>query len=65
MKKSYEERNPAERAKILHQAEALIMRDQPIAPLMNDANLWLVADKVKGWGDNANNEHLSKYLSVE
>ncbi|MCB8835073.1 ABC transporter substrate-binding protein, partial [Escherichia coli] len=60
MKKSYEERNPAERAKILHQAEALIMRDQPIAPLMNDANLWLVADKVKGWGDNANNEHLSK-----
>ncbi len=65
MKKSYEERDPAARSKILHEAEALIMRDQPIAPLMNDANLWLVADKVKGWGDNANNEHLSKYLSVE
>ncbi len=65
MKKSYEERDPAARSKILHEAEALIMRDQPIAPLMNDANLWLVNDKVKGWGDNANNEHLSKYLSVE
>jgi oligopeptide transport system substrate-binding protein len=65
MKKSYEERDPAARSKILHEAEALIMRDQPIAPLVNDANFWLVADKVKGWGDNGNNEHLSKYLSVE
>jgi len=65
MKKSYEERDPAARSKLLHEAEALIMRDQPVAPLMNDANLWLVSDKVKGWGDNANNEHLSKYLSVE
>lgn len=65
MKKSYEERDPAARSKILHEAEALIMRDQPIAPLVNDANLWLVSDKVKGWGDNPNNEHLSKYLSIE
>ncbi|MEP7456264.1 peptide ABC transporter substrate-binding protein [Phyllobacterium sp. SB3] len=64
MKKSYAERDPAARSKILHEAEALIMRDQPIAPLMNDANLWLVSDKVKGWGDNPNNEHLSKYLSI-
>lgn len=64
MKKSYAERDPAARSKILHEAEALIARDQPIAPLMNDANLWLVADKVKGWGDNPNNEHLSKYLSI-
>jgi oligopeptide transport system substrate-binding protein len=64
MKKSYEERDPAARSKILHDAEALIMRDQPIAPLVNDANFWLVADKVKGWGDNGNNEHLSYYLSV-
>ena len=65
MKKSYEERDPAARSKILHEAEALIMRDQPIAPLVNDANFWLVADKVQGWGDNGNNEHLSKYLSIK
>jgi oligopeptide transport system substrate-binding protein len=65
MKKSYEERDPAARSKILHEAEALLMRDQPIAPLVNDANFWLVADKVQGWGDNGNNEHLSKYLSIK
>ncbi|MHC1550691.1 peptide ABC transporter substrate-binding protein [Phyllobacterium sp. K27] len=64
MKKSYQERDPAARSKILHEAEALLARDQPTAPLMNYAYLWLVSDKVKGWGDNANNEHLSKYLSI-
>ncbi|MCO4319301.1 peptide ABC transporter substrate-binding protein [Phyllobacterium sp. 21LDTY02-6] len=65
LQKSYKERDPAARSKLLHQAEALVMRDQPIAPLVNDANFWLVSSKVKGWGDNGNNEHLSKYLSVE
>jgi oligopeptide transport system substrate-binding protein len=65
MKKSYEERDPAARSKVLHDAETLIMRDEPIAPLVNDANFWLVSSKVHGWGDNGNNEHLSKYLSVQ
>ena len=40
------------------------MRDQPIAPLMSTANLWLVSDRVSGWQDNAANEHLSRYLRV-
>lgn len=64
MKKSYEERDPAARSKLMHQAEALLARDQPTTTLMNSANLWLINKKIKGWVDNAPNEHLSKYLSL-
>lgn len=64
MKRSYEERDQAERSKLLHEAEALVMRDQPVAPLLTQADLWLVSDRIKGWQDNAVNEHLSRFLSV-
>ena len=64
MKQSYEERDPAKRMELLKKAEELVNKDQPIASLMNYANLWLVSDRIKGWEDNAVNEHLSKYLSV-
>ena len=64
MKKSYEEVDPTARAKILHEAEALLMKEQPIAPFLTQADLWLVSDKVKGWQDNAVNAHLSRFLSV-
>ncbi len=49
---------------ILKKAEAVLNNDQPIAPFMNSANLWLVSSRVSGWEDNAVNEHLSKFLSV-
>ena len=64
MKKSYEERDPAARAKVLHDAEALLMKEQPIAPFLTQADLWLVSSKVQGWQDNAANQHLSRFLSV-
>ncbi|OHV77233.1 peptide ABC transporter substrate-binding protein [Rhizobium sp. LCM 4573] len=64
MKRSYEERDQAKRSKLLHEAEALVMRDQPVAPLLTQADLWLVSDRIKGWHDNAVNEHLSRFLSV-
>lgn len=64
MASSYEEQDPAKRAAILHQAETLLLKEQPVAPLLNSASLWLVSDKVSGWNDNAADEHLSKYLSV-
>ena len=65
MTRSYGERDPAARAKIMHDAEALLMQDQPIAPLMVSASLWLVAPKVKGFVDNAVNDHLTRYMSLE
>ncbi|KQS87622.1 MULTISPECIES: peptide ABC transporter substrate-binding protein [unclassified Rhizobium] len=64
MKKSYEEIDPTKRAKILHDAETLLMKEQPIAPFLSQAELWLVSDRVKGWQDNAANQHLSKFLSI-
>jgi oligopeptide transport system substrate-binding protein len=48
----------------MHKAEQILVDEQPVAPLMNEADRWLVSDKVSGWADNAVNEHLSKYLSV-
>jgi oligopeptide transport system substrate-binding protein len=65
MAQSYAERDPAERAKILHDAEAVLMQDQAIAPLMVEASLWLVSPKVKGFTDNALNEHLTRYMTIE
>ena len=64
MAKSYEETDPEARNKILHDAEAILMRDQPIAPFLTQADLWLVSDRVQGWHDNAANQHLSRFLSV-
>jgi oligopeptide transport system substrate-binding protein len=65
MKKSYLERDPAARMKILQEAEQLVMNDQPVAPLMNTASLWLVSKKVKGFVDNAVNDHLSRFMTIE
>ncbi|UHS64179.1 peptide ABC transporter substrate-binding protein [Agrobacterium vaccinii] len=64
MKKSYDEKDPAARSKLLHDAEAILMKEQPVAPLLTQADLWLVSNRVKGWEDNAANEHLSRFLSV-
>jgi oligopeptide transport system substrate-binding protein len=64
MQQSNEERDVAKRMEILKKAEAILSRDQPIAPFMNQADLWLVSSRVSGWSDNAANAHLSKYLSV-
>jgi oligopeptide transport system substrate-binding protein len=64
IEKSYTEKDPAARSKLLHEAEAMVLRDQPIAPMMNFGQLWLVSDKVRGWVDNGSNDHLSKYFSI-
>lgn len=63
--KSYLERDPAARMKILHDAEVMLLRDQSLTPMMNNADLWLVSSKVKGWQDNAANQHLTRFLSKE
>lgn len=65
MKKSYEVRDPAERMKVLQQAEAIYAKEQPSTPFLNNGSLWLVNRKVKGFENNAVNEHLTKYLSIE
>lgn len=64
MQKSYNEKDPAARSKLLHEAETILMKEQPVAPLLTQADLSLVSNRVKGWVDNAANEHLSRFLSV-
>lgn len=65
MKQSYEETDPAKRMEILSKAESIMLAEQPVAPLMFKADLWLVSDKVEGFSPNAVNEHLTRFLSVK
>ena len=59
------ETDAAANAEDLREAEAILLRDQPMAPLLVAAAPWLVSAKVKGWQDNAANAHLSRFLAVE
>lgn len=61
---SYDEQDPEKRFQILHDAEAILMRDQPIAPLLAKSELWGLSARLSGFVDNPNNEHPSRFLSV-
>ena len=54
-----------ERAKILRQAEEIFMRDVPYIPLMYYGSLSLVSPKLKGWEDNIQNVHASRWMAIE
>lgn len=54
----------AERAKVLKDAEALMLSDQPIVPLYYGATRNLVSRKVSGWRGNPTDIHLSRYLTL-
>ncbi len=53
----------AKRAAAQQRAEALAMRDQPVAPLYFYTARRLVSPKIRGWVDNARGVNLSRYLS--
>lgn len=57
--------NLGERAKVLKEAEGVMLADQPIIPLYFGATRNLVAHKVSGWRGNATDVHLSRYMSLE
>lgn len=61
---SYDEQDAERRREILHEAEAILLEEQPNAPILNSASLWLVSDRVTGWEDNSADDHLSKWLTV-
>lgn len=61
---SYDEQDPERRREILHEAETILLREQPNAPILSSASLWLVSDRVGGWVDNAVESHKSKDLTV-
>ena len=57
--------NLDERAAILKQAEVIFMRDLPFIPLLYYGSLSLVSDKLKGWEDNIQNVHATRWMSIE
>jgi oligopeptide transport system substrate-binding protein len=57
--------NLDERAAILKQAEDIFMRDLPFIPLLYYGSLSLVSDKLKGWEDNIQNVHATRWMSIE
>ncbi len=56
--------NAPARAALLHQAEDLAMKDQPIIPLYYGVTKSLVSQRVIGWRANSVDVHLSRYLSL-
>lgn len=53
------------RAGILKQAEEMFMRDEPFAPLLYYSSHSLVSPKLKGWMDNIQNVHPTRFLSID
>ena len=51
-----------ERAKILKQAEVLLMNDMPLAPILFGISRHLVQEDIEGWIENPSSFHASRYL---
>ena len=58
-------RGPEARARLLAEAEALILADLPVLPLFHHASLNLVSTAVTGWQDNVMDVHPSRYLGLD
>lgn len=56
--------DPAERGRLLAQAEALALRDYPVIPLFFPFGQKLVAARIQGWIENPRGANLTRYLSV-
>jgi ABC-type oligopeptide transport system substrate-binding subunit len=65
MRQAARETDPAKRAGLLRQAEAVMLKDMPYIPLMFYGSKNLVSDKIEGWQPNVLDRHLSRYLSLK
>ncbi len=57
MKKAAGERDLKARAKILGEAETILLREQPVMPLLFYASKNLISPKIKGWQTNILDRH--------
>jgi oligopeptide transport system substrate-binding protein len=55
----------AQRAAAMRKAEEVLMESYAIMPIYHYAGRRLVHQYVKGWTDNARNQNLSRYMTVE
>ena len=58
------EADPVRRNQLLHRAEALLMKDQPVIPIFYMTSKWMVGADVIGWKDNALDLHPSRNLRL-
>ena len=65
MDKAAVETDLEKRAGILFEAEKMFMRDLPFIPILYYGSINLVAPSLKGWVDNSQNVHLSRFMSIE
>jgi oligopeptide transport system substrate-binding protein len=57
-------RGPQARAELLTRAEAILLAQAPLAPLMFPQSKNLVSKRVGGWKPNALDRHLTRYLTL-
>ncbi len=64
MRRASEEGDPARRSAILHEAEALLLKEQPYLVLMNYRASDLVSPRLRGWEANPLSVHPGRYISI-
>jgi oligopeptide transport system substrate-binding protein len=64
MQKAARETNLDARAKILRDAEVIILRDEPYLTLMFYGSKNLVSTKVTGWQSNLLDRHLARFIAI-
>ncbi|WP_343713780.1 peptide ABC transporter substrate-binding protein [Inquilinus sp.] len=65
MDKAARESDLTKRAQILQDAEKVMIADAPIIPFAFYASKHMVSSHVKGWEDNVQDYHLSRWVTVE
>jgi oligopeptide transport system substrate-binding protein len=58
------EASPERRRAILHEAEALLLDEQPDLVLLTYKSRNLVSPKLKGWEENVRDDHPGRYISI-
>jgi len=58
------EPSPERRRAILHEAESLLLEEQPYLVLMNYRSSDLVSPRLRGWEPNALDLHYGRYISI-
>jgi peptide/nickel transport system substrate-binding protein/oligopeptide transport system substrate-binding protein len=65
MREAAAERDQAKRSAILHEAEALLLREAPYLVLMSYRSSDLISPKLHGWEPNPLDIHPGRYVSIE
>ncbi|MGO1078661.1 peptide ABC transporter substrate-binding protein [Inquilinus sp. CA228] len=65
MARAARETDPATRGRLMQQAERIMIDDMPLIPIYRYMSRHAVSPAVKGWVDNVQDVHLTRWLSIE